>query len=112
MSLTLILLLVAAIAGLVAYFAIRAAIGKAGQIAILQGELDHAQKQLENAKEIYTRALEARRQLEQDLALLRAGTPTDKLAASVDILQDVSGNTARKPAPGLADLTAAARAKP
>jgi hypothetical protein len=114
MNAILILLAIAALAAAVAYLSIKSSMAKSKIIAALESENKELSDHLRHAKEIYTRSLEARRELEKDLATLRTGTATDKLDASLDILQDIAGKTAtNKPAPGLADLgRTAGRNKP
>lgn len=71
-----------------------------------------AEAELRQVHELYRQSQELRHALEKDLARLRSGTPSDRVGASLDILRDESkatGAKPRKPAPGVADLTAAAR---
>jgi hypothetical protein len=76
-------------------------------------EIDAAvlQRRIESQQVAIIKAKELEHEATLELARLKAGAPADRVRASVDILRDVSERTgaAPKPAPGVADLAAAAR---
>ncbi len=78
-------------------------------------EIDAAvlQRRIESQQVAIVKAKEIEHELNLELARLKAGAPIDRVRASVDILRDIAERTGapaapRKPAPGLADLAAAA----
>jgi hypothetical protein len=100
----------AGLAGLVAYLAVQDARRWKEKAKSLEIDAAVLQRRIENQQVAIVKAKELEHELNLELARLKTGSVADRFGASVDILRDVSERTgaARKPAPGVADLTAAA----
>lgn len=105
-------IMAAVVASLVAYLAAKSANDWRSRYKDAEEKLKDAGRRMDRLEHLYKESTERRHALEKDLAALRSGSPSDRVSASLDILRDESeatGAKPRKPAPGVADLTAAAR---
>lgn len=73
--------------------AIRIAWGYRARAKLAEAEVKTITAKYERVYGLYQKAEELRHELQKDLERLRAGTPSARLGASLDLLRDVSART-------------------